>query len=219
MRIKTKQGKKNAPQISPNAIKRFFNKRAEKANKIGYLKAVIYQENNSNLAELRDVAEKALLLPKLKPLSTCRVLDIGCGPGRWASILSSEAQYYHGIDFTERFIQFARKAYAFSKKTRFSNMRSVDVSLKSLGEVLKFDRIVIFGLLIYLNEMDAIKTLRGVAKVAAPMCRILIREPVALGKRLTLKNHFSTEMNQQYNAIYRTENELKNIIFKTLIKK
>jgi hypothetical protein len=37
---------------------------------------------------------------------------------------------------------------------------------------------------------------------------VLIREPVAIEKRLTLQEHFSADMDQQYNAIYRTESEL-----------
>jgi hypothetical protein len=88
--------------------------------------------------------------------------------------------------------------------------------LRALGESQGFDRIVVFGLLIYLNEQDVFETLRRVVEVAAPQCRLLIREPVAIGSRLTIKEHFSDDLEQVYNAIYRTEDELLFMIAETL---
>jgi hypothetical protein len=37
MKIKTRPGEQNAPQIDPIVVKNFFNKRAEKANTVGVL--------------------------------------------------------------------------------------------------------------------------------------------------------------------------------------
>ena len=68
------------------------------------------------------------------------------------------------------------------------------------------------GLFIYLNDDELLRTVRGYVSVADRHCRILFREPVGLGARLTIKEHFSEEMEQNYNAIYRTEEELVAII-------
>ena len=50
--------------------------------------------------------------------------------------------------------------------------------------------------------------LRGVVDVTAKGGLFLLREPVGIERRLTIKEHFSDEMEQTYNAIYRTEDEL-----------
>ena len=78
------------PSINQKEVLDFFEERAKKANTIGYKQAVIYQDKNPNLAEKRDKAEKELLLPKFKLSGRERVLDIGCGTGRWAEILKDK---------------------------------------------------------------------------------------------------------------------------------
>lgn len=216
MRIKTGPGDHELPKIDPAAVESFFSKRAEKAKTIGSLRAVIYQDKHPDLAERRDAIEKALLLPKLELQVHSRVLDIGCGTGRWTRVLAPQVELYHGTDFAAGLIDIARAEHDKLKNVQFFVLPSVSVSLKALGESQGFDRIVVFGLLIYLNEQDVIETLRRVVEMAAPRCRLLVREPVAIGERLTIKEHFSDDLDQVYNAIYRTEDELLLMISETL---
>lgn len=218
MRIKTRPGEQGAPQIDPVAVERFFSKRAEKAKTIGSLRAVIYQDNHLDLAERRDAAEKELLLPKLELKANSRVLDIGCGTGRWTGALASHCEIYHGTDFAAGLIDIARVEHSAAQNVRYSVLPSVSVSLGALGESQGFDKIVMLGLLIYLNEEDVFETLRRVVEVAASQCRLLIREPVGIGERLTVKEHFSDELEEVYNAIYRTEHELFLMISDTLVR-
>ena len=216
MRIKNRPGEQGAPQIDPAAVESFFSKRAEKAKTIGSLRAVIYQDKHPDLAERRDVAEKARLLPKLALHEHSRVLDIGCGTGRWTGVLAPLVELYHGTDFAAGFIDIARAENGAAKNVRYSVLPSKSVRLECLGEPQGFDRIIVLGLLIYLNEEDVFETFRRVAEVAAPECRLMIREPVAIGERLTIKEHFSSDLDQFYNAIYRTESELLLMISETL---
>jgi cyclopropane fatty-acyl-phospholipid synthase-like methyltransferase len=216
MRIKSNPGEQGAPRLDPAAVASFFSKRAEKAKTIGSLRAVIYQDKLPDLAERRDVAEKALLLPKLALHEYSRLLDIGCGTGRWAGILAPLIELYYGTDFAAGLIDIARAESGAAKNVRYSVLPSKSVSLESLGESLGFDRIIMLGLLIYLNEEDVFETFRRVAEVASPECRLMLREPVAIGKRLTIKEHFSSDLDQIYNAIYRTDSELLLMISETL---
>ncbi len=216
MRIRTRLGEQEVPQIDPAAVESFFSKRAEKAKTIGSLRAVIYQDKHPDLAERRDAVEKALLLPKLELQAHSRVLDIGCGTGRWTGVLAPQVEMYHGTDFSAGLVDIARAEHGTAQNVRYSVLPSVSVSLKALGESQGFDRVVVLGLLIYLNEQDVIETLGRVVEVAAPQCRLLIREPVAIGTRLTIKEHFSDDLEQVYNAIYRTEVELLLMISETL---
>lgn len=216
MRIKNKLDDHILPQIDPAEVESFFSKRAEKAKTIGSLRAVIYQDKHPDLAERRDVSEKALLLPKLALHDNNRVLDIGCGTGRWTSVLAPLVDFYHGTDFIPGLIDIARAENSTAKNVRYSVLPSTSVRLELLGESQSFDRIIVLGLLIYLNEEDVLETLRCIADVAAQKCRLMVREPVAIGERLTIKKHFSSDLDQFYNAIYRTESELLVMISEIL---
>jgi SAM-dependent methyltransferase len=216
MRIKTPSGDQGAPQIDPAAVEHFFCKRAEKAKTIGSLRAVLYQDKHPDLAERRDAAEKALLLPKLELHEDSRVLDIGCGTGRWTGVLSPKVAWYHGTDFAGGLIDLARAEYGTIPNVRYSVLPCLSISLDTLGEPYGFDKIVMLGVLIYLNDEAVFTTLRRTFSVAALECRLLIREPVAIGDRLTIKGHFSDDLEQEYNAIYRTEDELLFILLEAL---
>jgi SAM-dependent methyltransferase len=216
MRIKSTPGDPDAPRIDPDEVARFFAIRAQKAKDLGTVRAVIYQDKHPDLAERRDAAEKAALLPLLGLRPQDRVLDVGCGTGRWTSELAPRAAHYHGTDFAPGLIDVARAEHRDRPNARFSVLSSVDVTLEGMGEQAGFERIVVLGLLIYLNDEDVIASLSQLVGVAAPDCRILIREPVALGERLTIKEHFSDDLDQVYNAIYRTDAELRDAFAATL---
>lgn len=218
MRIKTRLGEKGAPRIDPTAVENFFSKRAERAKTIGSLRAVIYQDKQPDLAERRDIAEKELLLPKLALRAHSRVLDIGCGTGRWTGVLAPSVEIYHGTDFAAGLLDIARAEYGSARNVRYSVLPSIRISLEELGESRGFDTIVVLGLLIYLNDEDVTETLCRVAGVAMSHCRLLIREPIAIGERLTIKEHFSDDLEQVYNAIYRTEDELFLMFAETIGK-
>jgi len=76
----------------------------------------------------------------------------------------------------------------------------------------RFNLILSLGLFIYLNDEELVQTIRGYASVADSSCRIMIREPVGTTGRLTIKEHFSEDMDQIYNAIYRTEEEILEVM-------
>lgn len=218
MRIKTGSRDGDAPRIDPSHVSDFFAKRAEKAKQLGPLRAVIYQDKHPDLAERRDAAEKERLLPLLDLCDTDRILDIGCGTGRWTTLLSSNTAAYHGTDFSQGLVEIARKEHESRQNVEYSVLPSVAISRDALNAHEGFDKIVIFGLLIYLNDEDVLETLNRVALLAGESCIVLIREPVAIGDRLTIKEHFSDDLDQTYNAIYRSEEELHDYFDTTLGK-
>lgn len=216
MRIKNIPGEKDSPRIDAAAVENFFSKRAEKAKTIGALRAVIYQDKHPDLPERRDSAEKALLLPKLALQNQSRLIDIGCGTGRWTKVVAPLVKLYHGTDFAAGLIDIACKENGHLENVHYTIINSKFVKLDAIGESQGFDRILVIGLLMYLNEEDVIETLRRIAELADSECRLIIREPVAIDNRLTIKEHFSTDLDQFYNAIYRTESELLHLITETL---
>lgn len=206
-RIYSEGALKEKPTLNLDRVRRFFEERARKAEVLGYKSAVMYQDKNPGLVEARDLAEKHLLIPKLDLNESDRFLDVGCGTGRWAEAVISRVAQYHGTDFAEGLVQIA-KSRGFPSNARFSCVPCTELSLEKLRETEPFDKLICFGLMMYLNDSDVKNFLQAVLSVSARKSLFLVREPVALDRRLTLSDHYSEDMGQQYNAIYRTEQEL-----------
>lgn len=205
------------PEIDRKAVLEFFEQRAAKVNSVGATRAVIYQDKNLDLAERRDAAEKRHLYPKLDLQAHDRVLDAGCGTGRWAGLLMASGAAYHGVDVSPGLIDVARRQFDTERDARFTVCSIDKISLASIDASAPFSKIVSFGVYIYLNDEEVLQALRQLVEVAAPKCRILLREPLGLDMRLTLKEHFSDDMDQFYHAIYRTESELMAMFDSTLV--
>ena len=217
-RIYSASGEQDTPTINIRAVADFFDSRAEKIASLGPIQAVIYQDKNPTLAAKRNIAEKKKLLPFLQLDGTQRVLDVGCGTGRWAESLLPMSSWYHGIDACEGLIAHARKQFANITHGRFTVASADDYSLEKLKEDQCFDRVLCAGVLIYLNEDAALQALRCMARVIASKGLVLLREPVGIYRRLTICEHYSDDMEQDYSAIYRTRNELDALVLKAMPK-
>lgn len=201
-----------APSIDAAEVLDFFEQRAAKAGTLGPTRAVIYQDKHADLAERRDAAEKALLLPKMAIGPQDRVADVGCGTGRWAEALIPLCAYYHGCDVSPGLIEIAQRRYSqWSNRAAFSVVPADGVSLETLGEDRPFNRLIAFGVFMYMNDAEASVAMRGISAIAHPKARFVLREPIGVSERLTIKEHFSADMEQTYNAIYRTEAELMEL--------
>jgi len=204
------------PQIDKKTVVEFFDQRAKKIASVGPLHAVIYQDKNTAFAKKRDIAEKAKLLPLLRLDGRQRVLDVGCGTGRWANELVSESAWYQGIDSCEGLVDYARHCFSAMVNCRFTVAAADDFSLEGLGERNSFDRVLCAGVLIYLNDSEVQQALRCIAAALSPGGLFVLREPVGLGRRLTIAKHYSEEMEQDYSAVYRTREELETLICKEM---
>lgn len=210
-RIYSNKGEK--PVIDQTKVLAFFEARAEKAKKhdVNYKQAVIYQDKKPDLAEARDQAEKTLLLPKFALTGKERFLDIGCGTGRWLHVLCEQIAYYHGIDASNGLIEIAKQQFN-QPHIRLTCLNAENASLDTLSENQSFDRILNVGVMMYLNEPELQKYLSAIPALLAENGLFIVREPIALQKRLTLDLHYSEDMEQSYSAIYRTEKELLELM-------
>lgn len=82
-----------------------------------------------------------------------------------------------------------------------------------------YNRILMVGILMYLNDTELADTLAQIERISQEHTVICIREPIGISKRLTLKDFFSEELEDNYNAIYRTRQELQKLIDGAFIQK
>ena len=76
-------------RIDDAQVKAFFDSRVKK--RLPYMiNYTNYQDQHPELAVQRDVYEKSIIMPLLSLTDNSRVLDIGCGVGRWAKHIFNE---------------------------------------------------------------------------------------------------------------------------------
>lgn len=206
-------------ELNYKETKEFFNKRANKFTEENPYAVTMYQDNHPEVVIARNKKE----IEKLKPLlslgdNSC-LLDIACGIGRWADAISEDIIEYCGIDFGSELIEIAKN------RNKRENFFFYEGAVTELREVLKrnkkqkFNRVLMAGILIYLNDIDLKSALEQVESACSENARICFREPIAMFERLTLKNFYSEELCDNYNAIYRTREELCDALYETLLCK
>lgn len=202
--------------IDQEETRNFFKRRAKKFKEDNPYSVTMYQDNNKELVIQRNTKEINKLRPLLNIGEQSRVLDIACGIGRWADALPPDIAEYCGIDFSEEFIAIA------NQRNTKKNFEFYTGSVDEVQNVLaahhkgKYNTILIMGIMVYLNDENLFPLLQQVKHVCEDNTIICIREPIALKDKLTLKDFFSDELEDNYNAIYRTREELIKILQQTL---
>lgn len=209
--------KKNIAKIDYDSTLQFFNKRADKYRKENPYSVTMYQDNNPALVEERNKAEVDRLLPLLRLDERSKVLDLACGIGRWSDAITTDIDEYCGIDFSENLIELAKKRHHEANRDFYVGAASEFLSVLRKNQKGNYNRILLVGILIYINDNDLYSVMNQLTEASEEHAVICIREPVGIDERLTLKEFYSEELKDNYNAIYRTRDELMNVFEKTLM--
>jgi 2-polyprenyl-3-methyl-5-hydroxy-6-metoxy-1,4-benzoquinol methylase len=194
--------------------KDFFKNRAKNISRdANPYSVVMYQDNNPELVKKRNQVEKETLTPLLRLDKKSKVLDAACGMGRWADSMPDDIEEYCGVDFSDEMIQLAsdrnsREQFCFYT----GSMNEIETIIKEKQSNKKYNRILIMGIMLYLNDSDLLQSLQQIEHICEEHTIICIREPVGIEERLTLKDFYSDELKCNYNAIYRTREELENLL-------
>lgn len=194
--------------IDNDTILNFFESRAKNVAAKD-LTLTLYQ--TPKLAIERDNQEKHLIIPQLKLMSQARVLDIGCGNGRWYGAIKDKIGFYVGIDFSPLLINAAKSHYHKNKTCQFYVASADKLTETAVINEPPFTHIIIAGVIMYLNDEQVIDLLHSLRSLVEPGTLIYLREPIASKQRLTLKQDWSAELNCYYSAIYRTGEEITEL--------
>lgn len=190
--------------VDHEKIKSFFDKRGKNVDKDSILSSTMFTEKET--AKKRDLIEKKLVLKNVKIEDNSKILDIGCGVGRWAELFSENNNTYLGLDYSNELLNLAKENNPLDN-VHFQLMSADNIDPEKLVIAPPFDLIIINGLLIYINDAQLEKVFNSINELSAEGTIFYLREPVATKERLTLKEFYSEELNEDYNAIYRTEKE------------
>ena len=203
--------------VDKEAIQEFYYDRSRKFSKEAPYVSVLFQDLNPELARRRDQFEKELVLPILNASKNDRVLDVGCGVGRWAEVLLDKVKMYHGTDPCAPLIEIALDRFRDNESASFQTIAAQDGSPTRLDRQPPFSLVLLAGVLQYLDDEDCIESLRHIALCSGDAARIYIRIPIGIAERMTLDRHWSDELEHEYSAIYRTREEYLQMINSILV--
>ena len=194
----------SAPEIERAATLAFFEGRGRSAEPECVYSRTMYQDDRPDLVRARDAHEKATILPRLEVGPESRVVDVGCGVGRWADALVGRVSAYLGVDFSPSLLAIAEKRFASRPEFVFQQGAAEDVGAMNLRLDPPFDVVILSGVLAYLTEDGAAHCLSGSAGLLTRGGRLYLREPVARERPFTLSRRYSEELGAEYSAKYRT---------------
>nr|WP_295162401.1 class I SAM-dependent methyltransferase [uncultured Methanobrevibacter sp.] len=189
--------------INSEKVKNFFADRANRELESD-LSIVLFQDKENS--EQRHIEEKKLFHEHID-VTGKKVLEVGCGIGRWVEALHDKCESYLGIDYTEDLIKIAEETYDYDN-CKFQVMSATDIDEDALLIEPPFDVIIFSGVLMYINDEDIKLVFEELNRVGSDDKKLFIMEPVShIESRLTLKDFYSEGLEADYNAIYRTEDE------------
>lgn len=196
--------------ISEQDVKAFYNKRAAMASKMSSpYSAVLNGDQNPTHADLLNRFDREYIIPKLGITRDTAVLDIGCGIGRIAGMVTPLCGRYLGADFAPEMITVARKTVAgLNENAEFicaSFKELMDKPVESFNG--KFSCVFMRGVCMYINDDELKYCMSRLPDLLAEHCTMYVGDPVGIGKRLTLDEIHSEQLNSDYSAIYRTQEE------------
>ncbi|MBS2037043.1 class I SAM-dependent methyltransferase [bacterium] len=97
--------------------------------------------------------------------TTPRVLDLGCGPGWWATQLAHLTESWLGFDIAPSFIEHARQEAA---RQGLSHLEFRTSNLLEVAEGRRFNVVVLGGTLGYINDSDLLPLMQNVRSHLLP---------------------------------------------------
>lgn len=200
-------------EIDNNSTKEFWENRA---NNINNLQTVLLGSDKTGIEQnTRNEHEKLIVESVVKQIQNPRILDIGCGIGRWAENLINQFDSYTGVDFSEGFIDYASKKFSDNENIKFYNNSILNLDKEILDS--NFNFIICTGVLMYVNDTNLSKFFKTLKQMTntCNIQNIYIQESISImDNRLTLNQFESKDLKTNYNAIYRTKQEYEEY-FKT----
>ncbi|MBQ7251920.1 MAG: class I SAM-dependent methyltransferase [Kiritimatiellae bacterium] len=144
-----------------------------------------------------------------------RIIEFGCGNGRWGELLKDIVESYSGIDFTPEYLDQARRLFEGDGRFRFSEGALTGLPEDFIRAGAPYTVGICAGCVMYLNDDEAEAFYRDVARL--PIYSLFLKESAStMEKRLTLVDFPSKELHADYNVVYRMPSEYEAFFRKNL---
>jgi SAM-dependent methyltransferase len=122
-----------------------------------------------------DFEQRLALDPWLKVSTGTRVLDVGCGVGRWSRLLAARGALVTGVDLSPTMIAQARRRAALDGVAERCRFEVGDLSTLAVGG--KFDMVLGVTVLQHILDPDAVRAaLKAMSAHLAPGGRMVLLE-------------------------------------------
>ena len=137
-------------------------------------------------------------------------IEIGAGSCQWTYILAKLSKNVLCTDTSKGMLDIG-KEYINKKKTK----NNIDFFYGDICEERNpinspYDLVFISGLILYLSQNQFSKLIKFISIHTKTNSNLIIREPVGINKEHILDNVYSEELETNYSAIYRTEENIIN---------
>lgn len=136
----------------------------------------------SGLTSLENVKELPVLLRFLDPKPDEKVLDIGCGLGRFEGIIAERGPEVTGVDVSEYAIEQAKRRHRDSNRIQFICLNALEMDYENY-----FDKILCYHVIEHITLADGRILLRRIYNALKPGGVLVMGSPIndfALFRRL-----------------------------------
>ena len=161
-------------------------------------------EKLEELANYLERTERRHLFQVVQVSREMKVLDLGCGTGRWAFEFAKHCKRVVAVDFAVGMIDRALKE---ASERGIKNIDFKVASVEKFRSPEKFDIIILSGVLVYFNDTELATILENIRQHLISGGKVISRETVAIDRRQELQNEFHEKINDSYSAIYRLPQE------------
>ena len=117
--------------INTEAVQKFYDKRAGLVEERGWGAISLGDEDHAIAGKVFQY-DRDSLFPRLNVALSTRVLELGCGMGRWAKIVLPYCGHYCGVDFSGEMLKAAEKICAdYQERCHFYKMSAPDAAERS----------------------------------------------------------------------------------------
>lgn len=200
-------------EINQEAVKEFWEGRATLYGKAPLSSITNFADDKKT--KQMDSLEKIQLMKFINIKKDKEILDIGCGVGRITMFLANHADFVLGVDYAQELLEVAWEE---ARRKKVYNVDFLCAPSYNFCYNRQFDKVVIFGLLSYMNDENVIKTIENAYNQLKDGSVLILKETVGTDGHFEVLDKFSEELQTNYSSIYRTSKELikmfENVGFK-----
>jgi SAM-dependent methyltransferase len=152
-------------------------------------------------ADYRNLGEWRAFSALVPVRRNSRILELGCGGGRWVERLAPGAREVIGVDISENAIALARGRAA---SLGLANARYEVSSIVDFRPQGMFDLVYFSGILLYLNDEEAAQAMDGIRDHLAADAAIVVRD--------SLTERPYERSTPDYEAHYRDEASISRLL-------